>query len=109
MTIQIETFMLPKVGQRCKLLDEVETTSNGEWVSIQGMERSSVYVDIADTATVQVRATNEEAPANSDDGGLVEEKTASGFVQLRAPARWIKAKISAHTTGKVSAFLEAIP
>jgi len=104
-----ETFMLPKVGQRATLLDGLLTTSNGEWVNAQGFERSSIHVVIANTATVQVRASNEVAPAASDDGGLVEAVTASAFVQLRCPARWIKAKISAHTSGAVSAFMESVP
>lgn len=109
MAIVNETYKLPKIGLRATLLDEVEDTSNGEWVNTEGFERSSIHVIIADTATVQVRASNEIAPAASDDGGLVEEKTASGFVQLRAPARWVKAKISAHTSGKVSAFMQCVP
>ena len=109
MSITIETFKKPSVCQRAQLLDDVESTSNGEWVNIQGYPRTSIHVVIATTATVQVRASNEAAPANSDDGGLVEQVTASGFVQLPTPARWIKAKISAHTSGTVNAYAESVP
>jgi hypothetical protein len=104
-----ETFMLPKVGQRVTLLNAVVGTSNGEWVNTQGYGRNSIHVLIANTATAQVRASNEVAPAATDDGGLVEQVTASGFVQLPTPARWVKVKISAHTSGAVSAFMESVP
>ncbi|CAO0822433.1 conserved hypothetical protein [Desulfarculales bacterium] len=104
-----ETFMLPKVGMRGTLLNAVTGTNKGEWMNAQGFERFSIHVLISNTATAQVLASNEIAPGVDDDGGLVEQVTASGFVQLRAPARWIKVKVSAHTSGTVSAFIEAVP
>jgi hypothetical protein len=104
-----ESFMLPATGMRATLLDAVVAIDNGAWVNVQGMEKMSFHILIANTATAQVRASNEPNPLPTDDGGLVEQVTVSAYVQLRAPARWVKVKVSAHTSGAVSAYMEAIP
>jgi hypothetical protein len=107
---EIETYMLPKVGMRSTLHDEVATTATGDWVNVEGYKKLSVCAIIETTATVQVRASNEINPAASDDGALVGSAlTATGLVQLEVPVRWIKAKISSHGAGGVSVFLEAVP
>jgi hypothetical protein len=109
----VQTYKRSKVCLRAQLLEDVVTTSNGEWCLAEGLERHSLHISFESgaTATVQVRVSNEPAPLAAEDGAkLGDDISATGFVQLTVPVRWIKVKVTAHSGGgkKLNAYLESV-
>ena len=93
-----------RFGQLFKLIDAVSATSDGVWIDATMLQHGSIEVTIATTATVQLRGSNAASkPANSADGFQIgSDITASGGFAIEHLPRFLKAKISAHTSGAVS-------
>ncbi len=90
------------------LLDGVTATGDGVWVDTKRFKVSSIHVFGITTATVQVRGSNARTkPANNVDAIQIGANiTADGIVSIAYPLRWIKCKVSAYTSGTVSAVLQ---
>lgn len=88
------------------LLEAAVATGNGEWVEVWGISPISVHVKGITTATVQISISNEPTkPANSDHG-IAEGAgiTADTMVVVTKPARWMKVRVTAWTSGTISAY-----
>lgn len=91
------------------LQDGTGATDSGTWVDIGPFSaRGMLEVSGITTATVQVYGSNAPTiPANATDGSLLYATniTSNGIVPLGDMTRWVKAKISAWTSGTVRADL----
>lgn len=92
------------------LQDGTGATSNGAWVDA-GPYRKEAALDVSGitTATVQIFGSNEKTkPADGTDGRQIgTDITANTYRDVGPLTRWVKAKISAFTTGTVRADLVA--
>jgi len=91
------------------LLDGVAATSNGEWFDVSGFSAFSVQISGITTATVKVCVSNKPTQPDATDHGIEKGSlTADGSVEIICSYRWIKARISAWTTGSISAWLAGV-
>lgn len=90
------------------LLDAVVATADGVWVDAKRFKTSSIHVFGITTGTVQVRGSNARVkPADNTDAIKIgSDITADGIVSIAYPLRWIKCKVSAYTSGTISAVLQ---
>ena len=81
--------------------------NDGEWVDVRGISPMSIHVAGITTATVQIRGSNAAAaPANNTHGVPIgADITADGMAAVTTPMNWLKARVSAWTTGTISATL----
>jgi hypothetical protein len=93
-----------------RLLSAATGTGNGEWVEARGFTAGSVHVSGITTATVQVSISNSPTQPLPTDNGVNAGSalTANGMVNLNSflPVRWIKARVTAYTSGSINADLE---
>lgn len=98
---------------RSKLLDGVTANANGKWASVESIEKKSVHVVISGNATVNVCGSNEPAPDDDTNNGVVVPSganiTSSNIVEVKFPLRWIKANAVLSANAVVSAYLEGCP
>lgn len=89
------------------LLNAVTATGNGEWINIEGFHPLSFQISGITTASVQFRGSNNPTkPADaSDEFQLGSTVTADALVALDAPVKWLKAKVSAYTSGTISVYM----
>lgn len=89
------------------LLNGVTATGNGEWFDVAGFHPCSFQISGITVATVQFRGSNAPTkPADaSDEFKLGSDVTADALVALDAPVRWIKAKVSAYTSGTIFVYM----
>jgi hypothetical protein len=113
-------FTDPTVNLHGTLLDAVATTTDGEWMNVEGYDKISIHLIIA-SATVILCGSNEDNPLNSTHGvDLVAAKladniavaspgniSASTIVLIKAPLKWIKARVTVNS-GSVSAPFVAV-
>jgi len=88
------------------LTDAAVATGNGVWVEVDPFSRDlSIHVDGITTATVIIGGSSESTvPANSAHGDPLATVTADGHFALSNPPRWIKARVSAWTSGTISVY-----
>lgn len=94
------------------LLDAVEATTTGDWFKLPS-DSFSLDILISDTATVVIEGTNDPAAEDTPTAVTAQtiqidgnaNTTASAFVALTAPVAFVRAKVSAYTSGTVSVFL----
>jgi hypothetical protein len=86
------------------LLSAVTATGNGEWIEARGLSRFSVDVSGITTATVQLRGSNAAVkPAdNTHERQLGTDFAANGMQHFTSPVKWIKAMVSAYTSGTIT-------
>jgi len=93
------------VVARATLLDAVVAIGDGEWIDVSGLRTSSVHAILAGTATVLVRGSNEPTrPANNTHGFSLQTHTATGGGIIEVPCNWLKAYVSAWTSGAVTVY-----
>ncbi len=97
--------------QSWKLIEGSAATDDGAWVDVRGFRHFSLDVSGITTATVQLRGSNATTkPANNTHGRQIgADITADGLVSAEIPVRWMKARVSAYTSGTVVAHLNAVP
>lgn len=93
-----------------RLLDAIAAVDDGVWVEVKGFPRGTVHVSGITTATVEIRGSNAvNKPANTaHEVQIGSNITTDSLVAIDSPVRWIKARISAHTTGTISANLHLV-
>lgn len=92
-----------------KLLDAVGATSNGKWIDTSLFPRCSVHVKGTFTATIKIMGSNDEAPADNVDGPQIgADITTEGLVSFELPCRWVKAKVTAYSSGSINANLHCL-
>jgi hypothetical protein len=106
-----ETFRFPNTGMRGILLDGLSAQDNGDWLDVEGYGKKTIEVIISNSAAVQVYVSNAPTkPLNTEDHIKVgADVSASALIELTSPVRWLKAKVSAWTSGTVSAYVNGIP
>ena len=89
------------------LLDGVTAVTVGTWERTSSYTRSSVHVKGITTATVIINGSNTlTKPANADHEIELSSLTADGLVSIDLPVKWMKVRVSAYTSGTISAWLE---
>src|SRR3990167_2131534 len=93
-----------KYFRHIKLLDAIGAANDGVWIDCISFTSISIEVSGITTATVLINSSNAATkPANTAHGQLRGTFTADGdHVSSNLP-RWIKARISAWTSGTISA------
>ena len=91
------------------LLDDATATCPGDWTDVRKYVHKSVHVSGITTATVQIYGSNTPVePLNTTDHvQLGANITADSIREITYPVKWIKVKVSAHTTGTIDAYLLA--
>ena len=86
-----------------KLQDSTSATDNGVWIDTRGYSDGSITISIATTATVQIYGNDAPAipAAGTHSFQLGSDVTASTCLDLTDSPRWLKARISAWTSGAV--------
>ena len=121
MSATSSTFSDPTVNLHGTLLDNVQAPTDGEWVYVEGYDKISINLIITAPVTVILCGSNEDNPLNNTHGvdlvaaGLVSNIavaspgniTASIIASIKAPLKWIKARVTV-CTGSVSAPFVAV-
>jgi len=93
-----------------RLLAGATAVNDGEWVEARGFTAGSVHVSGITVATVQVSVSNSPTKPLATNHGIAvgSALTADGMVSLNGvlPVRWVKARVSAYTSGAINADLE---
>jgi hypothetical protein len=88
------------------LLTAAAATGNGEWIQLAGDVPATVQITGITTATVEVDGSNAVAqPANNTHGTSLGNVTADGIINVTNPVEWIKARVTAYTSGTINANL----
>lgn len=89
-----------------KLLDGVTATSDGVWVDCGLFTEGRAHL-APGTGTLQLRGSDEDTkPANNTDGYQIgSDVTAVDDIEVAVLPRWIKVKVSAHTSGTHNAWV----
>jgi hypothetical protein len=91
------------------LLDNAVATTDGSWVSLAGRHPVTVSIEGTFVGSVQVLVSNNpRQPLDSFNdvpvfGGLTH--TAPAAMTVDAAYQWIKVRVSAYTSGSISAFM----
>lgn len=95
--------------RRATVLDAVEAQGNGTWTSIEGCSNFSIHVTGITNATVVVTGSNAPTePAAATHGIVLATVTSDAIVRIDMPVRWVKVRVSAWTSGTISAYLEGV-
>ena len=88
------------------MLDDIGAGDDGVWIDAGGRyDNLSVHVTGITTATVVINGSNAATkPANTVHGIALASVTADAMIQLTLIPIWIKGRISAWTSGDISAF-----
>lgn len=88
------------------LLNGATATGNGEWVNVAGFYPLTIHVKGITTATVEVDGSNEPAQPNDNTHGFkLNDLTADGGVVVDVPVEWVKCRVTAYTSGTISAYM----
>ena len=97
------------IVMRATLLDAVGATGDGEWIDVSGLRTSSVHVIITATAPMLLRGSNEPTkPANNTHGFSLQTHTVTGGGIIEVPCNWVKAYVSAWTSGTVTCYFYGV-
>lgn len=94
-----------------QLLTNATATGNGVWMDANGLNRFLIIVRGITTATVEISISNDLTEPLATDHGVIlgAPITADGFLQADVTARWVKARVSAYTSGTINAVLQGAP
>jgi hypothetical protein len=88
------------------LLSAVVATGNGEWVQVAGYTPITVSAEGITTATVDVRGSLAPVkPADATHGFALGSFTTDGALVIENPCEWIKVRVSAYTSGTITAYM----
>jgi hypothetical protein len=107
---QTSTTVFGKVIMRANLIPGAVATGNGEWIDTSGMSAMTIHITGITIATVEIDGSNEPTkPADATHGIKLNgtDITANQMFTVTVPLRWLKARVTAYTSGTVNAFLEA--
>lgn len=93
------------------LLDAAGAIDNGVWIDARLFNQASVEVQGTFVGTVQVYGSNAAAKPDNTAAGtpIGSPMTASGMLQVTPmPMRWIKASVTAWTSGAITAVLQGL-
>jgi hypothetical protein len=93
-----------------RLLHDQAAVTDGVWIEVKGFKRLSIDISGITTATLEVRGSNDPLkPLNTNHGRqLGANVTADAIVNVDVPVRWIKVRVSAHTSGTINANMQAV-
>lgn len=93
-----------------ELIDDAEATADGVWLDVGRYAKASIQIAGITTATVDIRGSNAEAkPADNTHGTIIGSAvTADTFASVDPLPRWIKARVTAWTSGTVRVDIKAV-
>ena len=90
-----------------KMIDAKAAVDVGFWIDTHGYDQSSIHVDGITTATVIINSSNAAVkPANSSHEIQRASYTADVERTDQVMPRWIKARISAWTSGTITVIIK---
>ena len=107
---QTSTTVFGKVIMRANLIPAAVGTGNGEWIDTSGMSAMTIHITGIITATVEVDASNESTrPSDATHGYKLNatDITTNQIFSVTVPVRWLKARVTAYTSGTINGYLEA--
>lgn len=86
------------------LIDAAAATDDGTWIDTMDFAEGSIDVTISATATAQIRGSDAATkPADNTHGNQIgSDITSSGQYSIVNCPRWLKARVSAFTSGTVT-------
>lgn len=94
---------------RCTLLNATTAQTNGEWVNVSGAWRASLDISGITTATVEVDVSNDTTqPDNATHGRQLTTVTSDTMINIPMNVHFIKARITAFTSGAITANYEGV-
>ncbi len=95
-----------KACREYTLLDAKTSTTSGEWADVSGWRRATVHITGIVTATCQIRGcATPTKPLDSEDHIQIgSDITSDTLYEITAKLKWLKVKISAYTSGTISAY-----
>lgn len=101
--------VLGRTVVEAQLLTNVASTVTGEWFEVSGIHPISFQIIGINSATVQLRGSNNPSkPLDAaDEFALGHDITTDGLLALDAPVKWVKAKVSAYTSGSINCYMLA--
>ncbi len=93
-----------------QLLTAVVATDIGDWIDTLHFAPMTFHVLGITTATVKIHGSNEAVkPANADHGFQIDSDitTDQQSVEYVGPVRWVKARVSAWTSGTIDVYMVA--
>lgn len=95
------------------LVESAVGTTTGTWLRLEGKYPCSVTAEGTFVGTVQVFASNQETkPADADSARLKigeDIVDGSGSAIINGPYLWIKAAVTAYSSGTINVFLYGKP
>lgn len=87
-------------------IDAKAAVGDGVWINTRGFPIKCVEVEGITVATVIITESHRPtAPLNTFHGFPVNTLTADGLTTWESCARWVKIRISAYTSGTITAWL----
>lgn len=90
-----------KLALHIKLIDAAVAVTDGVWMDTGQYENTRIEISGITTGTVEIRGSNAAAkPLNTAHGTIIGTAfTADGYSEILVLPRWIKARVTAWTTG----------
>lgn len=90
-----------------KLLDGITSTTDGEWIDIEGVIGKTLHIKGIGTATLKVCGSMDMTkPFNSNhEIQIGADITADCLLEIAAHLRWIKVRCSSYSSGTIYAFM----
>ena len=87
----------------------IGAVDDGYWLNVQDLKEGSLHITGITTATVQIYGANvTDEPADATDHIQIGADISSNAVfDMDSPVKWMKVKVSAHTTGTIKAIMLA--
>lgn len=106
-TAKAKGLTLQGVGY--KLLDGASAVLDGPWCDVRALRAGSVEIFGTFVGTVTLRGSNSDiAPSSGYEGSIIGSAlTAPALVSIGMPIRWIKADVTAYTSGNISVFFHS--
>lgn len=107
LTKSASVALAPK-GIGYKLLDAAAVVVDGPWVDVRALQPGSIEVFGTFVGTVQFQACNQDAPPLvTYQGAVLGSLTAPGLFTMPARVRYVRARLTAWTSGSASAFFHS--
>lgn len=88
-----------------KLLDALVAVDDGVWIDTGDYKEASIHVSGVTTATVKINGSGKATKPTATTHDIeMSGVTADAIVDLPQLPRWLKARISAWTSGTISVF-----
>jgi hypothetical protein len=95
-------------GVGVKLLDGAAAVVDGPWTDVRTLRPGSIDLFGTFVGTVVIEGCNQDTqPLSSFAGHQIASLTSPSLTAVNMPMRWIRARVTAHTSGSINAFFHS--